>query len=89
MTLKELHDVAKREMQYLTTVPQPDFRLEEAEYDKEKQVWNTVVSFLVENTNKRMTPIGTFTTDFQYHRIYKKVKINDHRDLVGMYIYNE
>ncbi len=87
MKLSELLSVAQEELKDFTTVAKPDFRLEEAEYDNDKKVWNVIVSFLAENTNKRLMPAGTLLSEYQYHRIYKKLKINDHRELVGLYIY--
>ncbi len=88
MTLSELHEVAKKELVGLTTVTNPDFRLEEAEYDKASHIWNVVVSYLVNNTNKRVNALGSLTSEFEYHRIYKKLRINDHRELVGLYMHN-
>ncbi len=89
MKLNELLAVAQEELKDFTTVIKPDFRLEEAEYDKDTKIWNVVVSFLVENTNKRLIATGTLLSDFQYHRIYKKLKINDHKALVGLYMYEK
>ena len=89
MNLGELLEVAKRELKVLTTVLNPDFRLEEAEYDHKGKVWNVVVSFLVENTNKRQLTGGLVVPGLNYDRIYKKLKINDQRVLVGLYMYEK
>lgn len=88
MTLKELLEIAKLQLKDLTTIQNPDFRLEEAEYMKDEKVWNIVVSYLVENTNKRGNPLGALSYEFQFHRIYKRIKIAEDKTIVGLYIYN-
>jgi len=87
MTLKELLNIARGQLVDLTTVQNPDFRLEQAEYKKDEGVWDIVISYLVENTNKRSNPI-TALSEFQYHRIYKRLVINDKKEVLGFYIYN-
>lgn len=88
MTLKELLDVAKRQLKDLTTVENADFRLEQAEYKKDEGVWEIVVSYLVENTNKRTISLAPFGSEFQFHRIYKRLKINEEKEILGLYIFN-
>lgn len=87
MSLKDLLNLAVEHLSPLTTVSKPDFRLEQAEYNKVEKVWDIVVSYLVENTNKRMNAI-TIISEFQYYRIYKRVKINENSEIIGLYIYN-
>ena len=89
LTLKELLETAKTELKDLTTLQNPDFRLEQAEFKKDENNWNIVISYLVENTNKRINPLSVLTSDFQYHRIYKQLKINNKKEILGLYIYNE
>jgi hypothetical protein len=72
MTLKELLGIAKEHLADLSPLKDPDFRLEQAEYDKDDKTWDIVVSYLVENTNKRTNSIAAIVNEFQYHRIYKK-----------------
>jgi len=87
MTLKELLEIAKNELKDLSNLENPDFRLEQAEYKKTEKNWEIVVSYLVENTNKRTS--GLFvTSEFQFHRIYKKIKIGDDKKILGLYIFN-
>ena len=88
MTLKEIHQIAKNELQDLTTLPNPDFRLEQAEYNEENGIWDIVVSYLVENTNKRTSGLAMLSSDFQFHRMYKRLKINNQNEVIGFYIYN-
>lgn len=91
MTLAELLNVAKQQMHDLSNLTNPDFRLEQAEYNKSDKSWDIVVSYLVDNTNKRLNPLTTtptLTTEFQYHRIYKKVKIDDNKHIAGFYMFN-
>jgi len=89
MVLKELLEIAKSQLDELTTLKNPDFRLEQAEFKKSEGIWDIVVSFLVENTNKRTTAIAALTSEFQFHRIYKRLKINNTtKEILGFYIYN-
>lgn len=88
MTLKELLDIAKKELRDLTSLENPDFRLEQVEYKKDEGVWEIVVSYLVENTNKRISLLPALASEFQYHRIYKKLRINKDKEIEGFYLYN-
>lgn len=89
MNLKELYQISKAQLSELSSLESSDFRLEQAEYHKEEKVWEIVVSYLVENTNKPTTPLGALTGGYQFHRIYKKVKIDDNKNLIGFYIYEK
>ena len=62
ISLKELLEIAIKELCVLTTVANPDFRLEQAEFIDSKNEWEIVVSFLVENTNKRLHHISMYLT---------------------------
>jgi hypothetical protein len=86
ITLKELLDIAKENLQNLSTLPNPDFRLEQAEFNRDEKEWEIVVSYLVENTNKKSALSAL--TDFQFHRIYKKMKIDENKEIKGFYIFN-
>lgn len=88
ISLKELLDIAITDLKDLTSVVNPDFRLEQAEFNEGKKEWEIVVSFLVENTNKRTHPLGIPTAEFQYNRIYKKLKVNADREILGLYIFD-
>lgn len=88
MTLKELFKIAKDEMSDFSTLTNPDFRLEQAEYKSDENIWELVVSYLVENTNKRTTGLGGLISDYQYHRMYKKLKIDNNKKIVGFFIFN-
>lgn len=88
MKLKELIDTTKLQIQDLTTLQNPDIRLEQAEYKKDEGIWDIVVSYLVENTNKRTSPLAALTSEFQFNRIYKRIKMNDEKNIVGFYIYD-
>ena len=89
MNLKELYQIAKDELEVLSPFENPDFRLEQAEFNKEENVWEIVVSFLVQNTNKPTTPIGILSTSYPYLRMYKKVKIDNEKRVIGFYIYEK
>lgn len=89
MNLPELLQIAIDNLKDLSTLDNPDFRLEQAEYLKKELVWEIVVSYLVENTNKPTASLMALTSNsFPYHRIYKKLKIDGSHDVIGMYIFN-
>jgi hypothetical protein len=89
MTLKELLNISINHLKDLTSVTNPDFRLEQAEFIQSEDLWEVIVSYLVENTNKKTNPLAPFSADFQYHRMYKKLRIdNSSKEIVGFYIYN-
>lgn len=88
MTLKELIEIAKNELKDLSTLDNPDFRIEQAIFNKDESEWEIVVSYLVENTNKRSSAFSTITSEFQFLRMYKKLKINSEKQITGFYIYN-
>lgn len=88
MNLKELFDLAKTELNDLSTLENPDFRLEQAEFIKNKNHWEIVISYLVENTNKKLDVVNILTADLKYIRLYKKLIINLEREIEGFYIYN-
>ena len=84
---KELLTIAVSHLNSLTDVPTSDFRLEQAEFSEKENMWEIVVSYLVPNINKRTTPLG-FSSEFPFYRIYKRLKINDEKEVVGMYMFN-
>lgn len=88
MTLKELLEITKEQLRDLSTLENPDFRLEQAEYKKDDDTWEIIVSYLVENTNKRSNPLTIIASEFQFLRMYKKIIINSSKEIVGFYIYN-
>lgn len=87
MKFKELLEAAKSELQDLSTVKNPDFRLEQAVYKKDADTWEVVVSYLVENTTPSLIPASSVASSFQYHRIYKQMEIDRDKTILGMYIY--
>jgi hypothetical protein len=89
MNLKELYEIAKNELESLSTLENADFRLEQAEFNKDEEVWEVVVSYLVENTNKPFSALGALTSGFTFHRIYKKVKIDKNNQVIGFYIFEK
>ncbi len=88
MTLKELLEIAKNELKGISSLQNPDFRLEQVEYKNDEGVWDVVISYLVENTNKRTLPLPALTSEFQFHRIYKRLRINKSKEVEGFYLYN-
>lgn len=89
MNIKELYSIANKELKDLTSLEQADFRLEQAEFKKDEELWEIVVSYLVENINKPISPIGALASGYKFQRIYKKLKINKNKEVLGFYIYDK
>lgn len=89
MTFKELYQIAKESLEQLSPLEQADFRLEQAEFNKKDKVWEIVVSYLVENINKPESPLGAFSSGFKYHRVYKQVKIDNDKNVLGFYMFEK
>jgi hypothetical protein len=88
MNLKELLTIAVAHLKDLTDVPTPDFRLEQAAFKEKNGVWDIVVSYLVPNINKRTNPLG-YSPEFPFYRIYKRLLINEKKEIVGLFIFND
>lgn len=86
--MKELLDIATAAIREITEVSNPDFRLEQAVYNKESHDWEVVVSYLVKNTNSRQHPFGFDLPTLQLERIYQKLRINDDRKVTGLYMFD-
>jgi hypothetical protein len=88
MTLKELFDIAKSQLQDLTSLDAPDFRLEQAELLTEEELWEIVVSYLVEDTTKNATPSAALTSEHHFKRVFKRIRIDKEKNIVGFYMYD-
>jgi len=82
---KELLQIAVEELKDLTTVENPDFRLEQAVFNEAKKEWDIVVSYLVDNSNQRLNPIEL--PGLKNQRVFKKLKVNSNKEVLGFYIY--
>lgn len=90
MDLKEIYQVAKSQLESLANSKYPDFRLEQAEFNKNDKLWEIVVSYLVENSNKANSTFSILgIQDLPFERIYKKVKINENKEVIGFYIFEK
>ena len=89
MKLKELYQISKKELEEIIENKNPDFRLEEAEFDKIDKIWNIVVSYLEYKNNNKIGVISQLSTDYQFERIYKKLKIKEDKEVLGFYIYDK
>lgn len=89
MKFKELIEAAKAELQDISTVENPDFRLEEAVYNKQSDTWDVVVSYLVDNLNPGQNPLESFLPQFRYQRIYKRLEIDQNKKVLGFYIHED
>ncbi|MEM6845545.1 MAG: hypothetical protein AAF632_25245 [Bacteroidota bacterium] len=91
MDLKSLYQAAKKELEALNDGEFVDFRLEQAERNNKDNLWEVVVSYLVENrnpvVNRSSLSVGIKDVH-KYDRIYKSVKINDGMEVVGLHIYS-
>lgn len=86
MELKELYTISQNKLSEIIKTENPDFRLEQAEYNKHEKVWEVVVSFLVKNQNQVNNPLSTLA-QLPFDRIYKKIKINENKEIEGLYIF--
>ncbi|HCE56139.1 MAG TPA: hypothetical protein DER05_14550 [Lutibacter sp.] len=88
MELGELYTIAKNQFDGIANTESPDFRLEQAEFKEKEKIWEIVVSYLVQNANKSENASNIFGfQQLPYERIYKKVKINENKKIIGFYIY--
>jgi len=83
-SFKQLLDLAQAELQQLTRLENPDFRLEEAVYFRKHELWEIIVSFLVDNTNPPIEGSGTPKLSLKYLRLYKKISINNNGEMVAL-----
>lgn len=84
---KDLLKIAVEELKDLTTVENPDFRLEQAEFNTSNKEWEIVVSFLVANPNLKKTVFEIPSFILEYERIYKRLKIDSQKEVKGFYIF--
>lgn len=88
MNFNEIYKIAKGQLIGICDVEKPDFRLEQAEYKKKDKLWEIVVSYLVDKNSEGKIPLSAAITGYNpYERVYKKVKINDDKEVLGFYIY--
>lgn len=87
MEFKELFNIAREQLTDLFEVDDPDFRLEQAEFNQKEKMWEVVVSFLAKKSPK--SPLEALGQILPFERIYKKVKINDKKEVTGFFIYDK
>lgn len=88
MNLKEIYKIILEQLKDIFTVENPDLRLEQAEFRTEKGIWEVVVSYLVDNVNRPINQIGDWASNYNYHRLYKLVKLDKNKNVIGFYIYD-
>ena len=76
-------------MESITEVEKSDFRLEQAVFDEVKEVWEVVISYLVENNNRAVNPINAIKGLPPFERVYKKVIIDSQENVKGFYMFKE
>ena len=93
MKFKEILEIAKSQFLVdMSPLENPDCRLEQVEYKVSEEIWDVIVSYLIPNTNKRSTPFAALepiTPEFQYFRIYKRLKIDNEKNIIGFYMYEK
>jgi hypothetical protein len=88
LSLKEAFEAAKKQFAELINIQESDFRLEQLEYKKEEKAWDVVVSYLQENKNRGISPTPIFGI-LPYERIYKKLKIDENKEVIGIFMFSE
>lgn len=89
MKLKDILEIAKNELADLSTIENPDFRLEQAVFKQNEKIWEVVVSYLVENTNKPSKAFSALSPEFAFLRMYKKLEINDKNEVIGFLMFDK
>ncbi|RTQ46483.1 hypothetical protein EJV47_21250 [Hymenobacter gummosus] len=98
MTLRKLLDIAKNQLNELTSVSNPDFRLEQAEFKKDEEVWDIVISYLIEepvtpvNKSNPLNPLSEFAAliaEPKFQRMYKRIKIDKEEKVLGFYMFDK
>ncbi|MEB2780140.1 hypothetical protein U3A58_07025 [Algoriphagus sp. C2-6-M1] len=88
LSLKEIFEAAKKQFAELINIQESDFRLEQIEFKKEEKAWDVVVSYLQENKNRGSSAVSVFSF-LPYERIYKRLKIDENKEVVGIYMFSE
>ncbi len=86
LSLKEVFEAAKNQFAELINIQESDFRLEQLEHRKEEKIWEVVVSYLVENKNRASLAL---VNSLPFERVYKRLKIDENKDVVGIFIFSE
>lgn len=86
LSLKEVFEAAKNQFAELINIQESDFRLEQLEHRKEEKIWEVVVSYLVENKNRASLAL---LNSLPFERVYKRLKIDENKDVVGIFIFSE
>lgn len=84
MDFNKLFKIAKGEIEWMSTLKDPDFRLEQAVFEEKEKLWRVAVSFLVERKNPFQTPTSDFLANWKYERIYKELQIDDKDRVISM-----
>lgn len=82
---KDLLKIAIEELKDLTTIQNPDFRLEQAEYNDTTKEWDIIVSYLVDNANQSQNILNL--PRLNNYRTFKKVTINSKKEVKGFCIF--
>ncbi len=89
MKFKEILEIAKSQLMDMSPLGNPDFRLEQAEYIENEEIWDVIVSYLVPNSNKKSSPFAAITAEFEFFRIYKRLKIDKEKNIIGFFMYEK
>lgn len=71
----------------LTTISDPDFRLEQAVFNEETRMWEIVVSFLIREPQQPSIIPSLKVYHLLQSRTYKKLILSEDYEIKGFYMY--
>lgn len=84
MDLQKILQVVKSDLSDLSTLENPDFRIEQAKLNQAGDNYEVIISFLVE----RKDDLGILSgISSPYERVYKRIDLDQNLNLSGFYIY--
>jgi len=88
MKFNEIHGIVKEQIDVISGHENPDFRLEQSEYQAKEKIWELIISYLVENKSTNNSTMSLISGQHApLERVYKRVKINDKKEVIGFFIY--
>lgn len=89
LQIGKINQIAMEQLSQIYDLSDSDYRLEQFEYDKLKETYTIVVSFLLENKNVELSPFTKISSGgWKFERVFKEVKIHKDGQILGIYIYN-
>lgn len=88
LTLGKLKEIAFNELSQIYDLADKDFRLEEYEYNTSNNLYNIVISFLIENQNTNFTAYKLALGGLKFERVFKNVVIDKDGNFIKFSIHN-